>query len=101
MEPLASTLYDARLRVRSWMPRPLLLPLVFIRNAVLGALGIFGDSVAPACVEVFRRSDGFVLGEVAAGGSYSEQADLLGDVRRDLAAQPAGEFLARWHLHDA
>lgn len=71
VDAVAGTLYGARLRLRGRLPiRLLALPLVLIRNAVLGALGFLGDSVVPAQVEIFRLSDGALVDEIPAGGSY-------------------------------
>lgn len=100
MEPVTGTAYRARLRVGNWLPTWLLVPLVFVRNVALGAYGFSGDPVAPARIEVFRLSDGTVVGTIAAGAGYYEQAHLLADVRQALATETATEFFAAWRLDE-
>jgi hypothetical protein len=101
VEPVAATVYGIRLRVGGRLPKRLMLPLVFARNVVVGALGFFTDQVAPAGIEVYRLVDGGLVGAIPAGGSYYDQVDLLKQVRRALATQPPEAFLSTWNLHDS
>ncbi len=101
MGALAGTLYGARLRVQGRLPNRLLIPIVLLRNAVLGATGLFSDHVAPAVIEVYRLSDGTVVGTVPCDSSYSGQADTLAAVRTGLCSQSHEDFLATSGLQDS
>lgn len=100
VDSTASTVFGARLRVRGRLPEVLLVPLAFIRNAVIGALGLGGDRVAPAQVEVFRLSDGALVGGIPAGSGYQEQTELLDAVQRALGTRSTTDFLEAWGLND-
>ena len=101
MDPRAGTLYGARLQVRGRLPKRLLVSLVFIRNVILGATALHGDHVAPAVVEVFRLSDGVVVGVIPIGSSYYDQVDRLAVVQHDLQTKSRTEFLSAWGLSDS
>jgi hypothetical protein len=100
MDPSAASLYETRLRVRGRVPTALLVPFAFLRNVVLGALALSGDRVAPACIEVVRRSDGVLVGHIPVGTRYYEQVDALASVRHSLECEGRTGFLAAWHLND-
>ena len=93
-------MYETRLRVRGGWRNALLVPLVFLRNVILGALALGEDRVAPACIEVVRRTDGALVGCVPVGTAYYEQVDTLASVRRSLETGSRACFLATWHLRD-
>jgi hypothetical protein len=93
-------LYETRLRVRGRVPTALLVPFIFFRNVVLGAFGFVLDGVAPACIEVFRRADGVLVGRIPVGTGYYEQVDALASVRHSLESEGSAGFLAAWHLKD-
>lgn len=100
MDPPAASLSETRLRVRGRVPTALLVPFVFLRNVVLGVLGLGEDWVAPACIEVVRRSDGVLVGRIPVGTAYYEQVDALASVRQSLGSECRTGFLAAWHLDD-
>jgi hypothetical protein len=100
MEPPAASLYETHLRVRGRLPTALLVPFVFLRNMVLGVLMLGEDRVAPACIEVVRRSDGGLVGRIPVGAGYYEQVDALAAVRQSLRAEGRSGFLAAWHLNE-
>ncbi len=91
-------MYETHLRVGGRVPNWLLVPIAFVRNLAVGWLGLSGDWVAPATIEVVRRSDGTSVGRTAAGSGYYEQVDLLATVRRSLESDSKTGFLAAWHL---
>ncbi len=78
----------------------LLVPAVVIRNVIVGALGLSADWVAPATIEVVRRTDGSLVGRIPVESSYSEQVDALASVRQSLASESTVDFLAEWDLRD-
>ncbi len=100
MDVPAATVYETHLRVGSRVPNWLLVPFAFLRNLAVGWLGLSGDRVAPATIDVVRRSDCAVIGRIAAGSNYYEQVDLLASVRRSLESDSKTGFLAAWHLSD-
>lgn len=101
MPSAAGAAYGARLRVQGRLPGSVLVPLIFVRNALLGALALGEDGVAPAVVEVVRLSDGVVIGRITASSSYYEQAGLLAEVCRGLETQSEADFLTKWALGSA
>jgi hypothetical protein len=96
----AATVYETHLRVGGRVPQWLLVPVAFVRNLAVGYLGLSGDWVAPATIEVLRRSDGTLVGRIAVGSGYYEQTDALATVRRSLESDSKTGFLAAWHLSD-
>lgn len=96
----AATVYETHLRVRGRAPNWLLVPFAFVRNLAVGWLGLSGDWVAPATIDIVRRSDGTPIGRIQAGSAYYEQVDLLASVRRSLESDSKTAFLAAWHLTD-
>lgn len=75
--------FDVRLKVGGRRLPAVVVPLVFIRNLLLGVLG-GGDWVAPAYVLVTQRGSGLPVGRIPAGSGYSEQLDVLEAVQRTL-----------------
>lgn len=94
-EPAAS-LFGARLHVGGRLPAPLIVPLIFVRNAVLGWWGVETDRVAPASVEIFKLSDDSCVRAIPVGTSYYEQGEQLEMVRRALKSQTVEDFSSAW-----
>lgn len=95
----AASMYETHLRVRGRVPNLLLVPFEFLRNLLLGWL-VSSAWVAPACIDVVRKSDGGVIGHIPAGSDYYEQVDVLAAVRESLESDSRVEFLMTWQLSD-
>lgn len=90
--------FDVRLKVGGRrLPAAVVVPLVSIRNLLLGVFG-GGDWVAPAYVLVTRRGSGLPVGRIPAASGYSEQLDVLEAVQRTLEDFDEEGFLRRWEL---
>ena len=100
MESQAASFYDARLRVWGRLPAVLLVSVTFVRNALMGAVGLGEDWVAPACVEVRRRSNGGLVSRIPAGSGYYAQIDVLASVQQCLASSSREAFLEAWRLSE-
>ena len=70
-----------------------MVPFAFVRNLAVGRLGLSGDWVAPATIDVVRRLDGTLVGRTAAGSSHYEQLDVLASLRRGLESDSRTAFL--------
>lgn len=95
----AVAMYETHLHVRGRVPNLLLVPFAFLRNLLFGWL-LSGDWVAPACIDVVRKSDSAVIGHIPAGSDYYEQVDVLAAVRESLESDSQVKFLMAWHLSD-
>ncbi len=98
-DALADDLFTARLQVGRFLPLPLQVPIVLVRQLIGSLVFQSVDTyVAPAWVIVTRKDDGSRVGRIPAGREYGVGDELLRLVQDSMRRLDPDAFFSRYHL---